>query len=696
MAAGSAVCLGKTRAVSGSTGQLDLSVAQRQAAQQSSRRLWSALSRPVRRTLPPKGIDAVAARLRGVAARRRASRRERVRAVRIVARATELASLSESGLDALIAQTRERVMLCRDEPATIDEAFAVAHEAVRREIGLTLYVEQVMGALAIASGCCAEMATGEGKTLTAILPAALDGWLGRGVHVLTVNDYLARRDAKTTAPAYGRLGLSVGVLQNETKPDDRTRAYACSITYAADKQVIFDFLRDRLHGPVQPRLATVVLDQALAEVADGINNADWTQRVVQRGLCAAIIDEADSVLIDEAVTPAIIGMPTPIDTPEDPADHYRIAATMAEHFEIDRDYIVDTRMRRVRLTGAGRARRDAMAGQLPAFWRGPRRSEELIVQAIGARELYVLGDDYIIRDDKVVIVDRSTGRVLDGRQWQLGVHQSVEAKEGVELSDDRKTSARISYQKFFQRYHRLGGMTGTCWEVAGELWRDYGLPVVRIPTHRPIIRQQIRDRFFETEESREKAVANRVMELHATGRPVLVGTRSVTSSERLGALLDGHGVPVRILNATREAQEADIVARAGQPGAVTVATNMAGRGTDILLTDRTRQLGGLVVIATERNDERRVDRQLFGRAGRQGDPGRAETYVSFEDQLVVRNGQGLVLWLARRLPGFAGTALARLAWWLAQRTASKRGALARSQVAQADAWIDVAMHHETR
>lgn len=658
-------------------------------------RMWGALARPFRREQPARGFDLIGERARAIAGRRKAGARERRRAMRIIERAGALATESEAAFDDIVVVTRARAARHRYDPHAVDEAYAVAYEAIRREIGLSLHPEQVMGALAMADGRCAEMATGEGKTVTAILPAALEGWVGRGAHVVTVNDYLARRDAQITLPAYRRLGLSVGVLQDDTKPHERREMYDRSITYAADKQVIFDFLRDRLISPLQPRLASLAIDQ-ISEAFGVITPDDWRFRVVQRGLHAAIVDEADSVLIDEGITPAVIGQNVDLSDDDPRVVHYPIAARIARELTPGEDYIVDRRLHRVFLTDHGRDRLAGLVGELPAFWAGPRRREELILQALSARELYAERDDYIIRDGQIVIVDRSTGRVLEGRQWQLGVHQAVEAKEGLEITGDRRTVARVSYQRFFQRYRHLCGMTGTCWEVADELWRYYRLPVMRIPTHKPVIRKQAPDRAFLDEQRKFEAVADRVAEHHEIGLPVLVGTRSVESSERLGELLAARGIECRILNATREAEEADIVAEAGRFGAVTVATNMAGRGTDIILDDRARELGGLVVIATERHDERRVDRQLYGRSGRQGDAGLAETFTSLEDALIVRHALGPLKWLFRRTHGPVRSLVGRALWPLAQWASGRRAAVIRGEVAKLDAWIDLSMHYETR
>ncbi len=644
--------------------------------------------RPGPRKKPLRGLDALSERLRGTVSRRRVNRAERSRAGGIVRSAQELVDLSESDLNQRIAATADRVRLRRLDAETIGDASAVICETIRREVGLTLYREQVMGGLVIADARCAEMATGEGKTVTAILPVALDAWLGRGVHLHTVNDYLARRDAQITRPAYKRLGLSVGVLQDQTSHNDRKAAYRCDVTYAADKQFIFDYLRDRLATPIESGVLDAELDDALSE------QRAWRGRIVQRGLFSAIVDEADSVLIDEAVTPAIIG----VDSSEDPSQqaHYRIAAIMSERMDPSRDYRVDRPQRQITLTTAGRETLTGWREELPPFWRGPMRREELLTLALSARELYQLDDDYIVKEGKIVIVDRSTGRILEGRQWQLGIHQAVEAKEDLEISPDRRTASRISYQRFFQQYQRLAGMTGTAWEVAGELFQHYGLTVVRVPTHRPVIRKQARDRILRTSDIRDGLVADRVGEYHAKGRPVLIGTRSVGESERLGEALGARNVPCQILNAQREAQEAEIIAGAGQTGAVTVATNMAGRGTDILLDDRTREHGGLVVISTARNEERRVDRQLFGRAGRQGDPGRAETFVSLEDDLLARHTPKSLQRLCRAMPPLLSMPLARLLFWYAQRTASLKARIARDESGRSDSWLEMALHSKTR
>jgi preprotein translocase subunit SecA len=653
--------------------------------------LWPAVGAGFERRQPAKGMDIVGERVWGWWRRQRAKRLDWVRARAIMHSAREMERLSEAALDEQIGVVRAQAVVERGLPMAVDRAFAVGYEVIRRELGLSLHPEQVIGALALSEGCCAELATGEGKTVTAILPAAIDGWLGRGVHVITVNDYLARRDAATTSPAFKRLGISVGVLQDSSKPLERREAYLCDVTYAADKQIVFDHLRDRLCAPLQPRLAGLLLDQLC-----GATDGDWGRLVVQRGLYSAIVDEADSVLIDDAITPAIIASPGKEGEGE---AHIRIATLLAQRFTKGVDYRNDVTRRRVELTDAGRAKLAEVVetdGTLPAFWSGPRRREELMSLALGARDFYVRGEDYIVRDGEVMIVDRSTGRILPGRQWQLGLHQAVQAKEGVKLTPENQVAARTSYQGFFQRYARLAGMTGTAREVAHEMYEWYRMPVVAIPTHRKVRRTRAADRVHETEGEKLEAVVERVESVQATGRPILVGTWSVTASEKVAAMLTARGVPCQLLNAMQETREAGIVEDAGELGRVTVATNMAGRGTDIRLTDATRALGGLLVIATERHDEARVDRQLAGRAGRQGDPGRVEFFVSFEDRLIRQHAPGWMLRLVRRLPPALDLAGKAALWWFCQRAAEAQWVATRAQAARAEAWMDKAMHSVTR
>ena len=669
-------------------------------------RLWPALARGERREEPLDGLDRFAASMQGRVVRRRVNAAEGELAEAILQSASALQDESEAALDERIEAVRQhahRVARTRSDLGNdaLRDAYAVGVEAIRRTTGLTLYAEQVMGGLVLRGGAVAEMATGEGKTLTAILPTALAGWTGRGVHVVTVNDYLAKRDAQLCEAAYARLGLRVGILQEGLKKAERRRQYDLDITYGADKQFIFDFLRDRLTQPLAPSVASSVLDA----VTNQPDTRNWTSEVVQRGLHVAIVDEADSVLIDEAATPAVIALPAQDDAGVDLAERYAAGLELARSLEAGKHYEADARTNRVSLTRAGRERLGELAADptraLPAFWAGPRRREELVVQALSALVLHRRDDDYIVRTNEkgqreVVIVDRSTGRVLDGRQWQLGLHQAVEVKEGLDPSERRLTAARVSYQRFFGRYRVLAGMTGTGWEVAPELWRTYGLRVVRVPTHRPIARVERQDKTFASEQAKYAAVAESTKDAHGKGQPVLVGTRSVHDSERVASLLAELGLQCKVLNARYEAEEAAIVEGAGRAGAITVATSMAGRGTDIKLDEDARRAGGLLVLAVERHHERRVDRQLFGRSGRQGDAGEAVAFVSLEDEMVVRYGLPPLRWLARLSPDPVRGVLTRLLVRQAQRSATRRWMLMREEASKIDAWIDLSFHQQSK
>jgi len=610
----------------------------------------------------------------------------------VLVQSKTMRSIGEKAFDEEIVQARLYARRGQRDAEHRIHAFAVVREAVRRTVGFELYLEQVMGGWAMEERCIAEMATGEGKTVTACLTAAVQAWMGYGVHVITVNDYLAQRDAELNLPVYKRLGLTVGNIQQETEEPDRREAYARDITYTSDQQLIFDFLRDRLKAPLQPRVVSLLLEE-LGDTNPGSRTKLWSEQLVLRGLYAAIVDEADSVLIDQATTPAIIGLEGGEDAG---AEYYRVAAQLAHEMERDRDYAVDIRQHRVDITDLGREKLDTLADRLPPFWAGPRRREELVNQALVANELFQIEDHYIVQDEDVKIVDAHTGRVLEGRQWQLGLHQAVQAKEGLAVTSARQTMSRMSYQRFFQQYRRLAGMTGTAWEVRHELWKTYHLPVVRIPTHEPMIRKHRRDCFYSDQDAKVHAVANRVNQLQKKRQPVLLGTRSVEASEEMSRKLDELGVPHRILNAIRHEEEAAIVARAGKKGVVTVATNMAGRGTDIILDLGVAEMGGLVVIATERHDAHRVDRQLYGRSGRQGDPGLAETYLSLDDQLIAHSGIKVLSRFLRAFPSLMALGFGSLLWAQAQHTASRRLAVTRELVAKADHMFDRALYYENR
>lgn len=631
--------------------------------------------------------------LLGAAHRRLLSRRKlRGVADEVVRESDAMTTLSDRNLNRRIETVREAIVRGKHTHEVLVNAFAVVREVTRREIGLSLYPVQIMGGWAMMRNRCVEMATGEGKTITACLTAAVLGWNRRGVHVVTVNDYLAQRDAETTGPIYRRLGMDVAAIQDQTEPPERRAIYAGDVIYGADKQFIFDYLRDRLVSPLQPRVSGLLLEE-LSNTQGGTAKL-WTTRVVQRGLYAAIVDEADSVLIDEGTTPAIIG----VDTHEknSSGEHYAVAAQLAKELHVGADFKIDWQRRRVEMTDTGLVKLETIADRLPAFWAGPRRREELVTQALTSLHLYLLDDHYIVREGDIHIVDVQTGRVLEGRQWQHGLHQAVQAKEGLEVTTGRQTMARVSYARFFQLYQHLAGMTGTAWEVRAELWASYRLSVVRVPTNQPVIRTQASDRVYIDIERKLQAAADCVAGHYAQDRPVLLGTRSIETSQRMSELMDERNVPHVILNAHHEEEEAQIIARAGKRAAITVATNMAGRGTDIKPEPKVVRGGGLVVIVTERHDEERVDRQFFGRTGRQGDPGHVEPFVSLDDPLIRTHGYTPLVRALGLHPALGRFGGHRLLWWWSQKRAGKKSRIIRDAVSRQDAWVDRSLHHATR
>jgi preprotein translocase subunit SecA len=561
-------------------------------------------------------------------------------------------------------------------------ALAAIREAADRQLGLRPFVVQLMGALALQRGYLAEMATGEGKTLTAGLAAILAGWTNRPCHVVTVNDYLVQRDAEWLQPLYHFCSVRVGFVTGLMSPEERRHGYGCDVTYTTSKELLADFLRDRLRvgALLQPerRLIREML-RPHAAVSDGL---------VLRGLHTAIVDEADSILIDEAVTPLIIST---THRNESLREACRVAQDLVATLEPKTHYATNLRYREVELTEAGRRDVAARCSCLPGLWRGTERRNELVRQALVAREFFLRDKQYIIIDGKVIIVDEFTGRPMPQRTWREGLHQAIEAKEGLEITDPSENIARLSFQRFFRCFHKLSGMTGTAREAANELWHMYGLPVISIPTNRPCIRKHWPDRIFDNETSKWRAVVDEVARRHAAGQPVLVGTRSVAASERLAGFLAERHLECRVLNAVRLKEEAEIVALAGHRGRITIATNMAGRGTDIKLERGVPELGGLHVLATERHESGRVDRQLFGRSARQGDPGSAQAFVSLEDELFRRYVPAslqhavLAAW-RRRAPG--AYAMARAAFALAQRHAQRLAFNQRKAVLRMDTWLE--------
>lgn len=509
------------------------------------------------------------------------------------------------------------------DDVALAEAFAVVREASRRVLGMRHHDVQMLASRTLLNGRIAEMATGEGKTLAATLAVCTAAASGAAVHVVTVNDYLAERDAEVNTPLYQFFGLSVGIVLEDMALDERRRQYACDVVYVSNKELTFDYLKDRiaLGGRLDAH-----------EKLRRLHSPSSPSPAVLRGLHVAIVDEADSVLIDEARTPLIISETLPDDL--DPAV-YDQAIALARVLEETRHYVI-TKDRDAWLTPAGLEAVAGAAKELGGIWNATLWQRELAQKALSAVHLFRRDEHYIVADNKVQIVDEFTGRAMPDRTWERGLHQMIEAKEGTEITGQRRTLSQITYQRFFGKYLLLAGMTGTAKEIEPELKRVYDLSVVRIPTNKPCRRIRLPDRVFATGQERWDEVVRRACEVAGDGRSVLVGTRSVDASETLARLLEQKGVPHAVLNARQDQAEAETVAEAGKPGRITVATNMAGRGTDIKLIDEVEAKGGLHVILTEFHESARVDRQLFGRAARQGDPGTVEAIVCIQDELFRR------------------------------------------------------------
>jgi preprotein translocase subunit SecA len=594
------------------------------------------------------------------------------------AAAEELKSLDDASLRQRARALRVDMRRTGFGAIPVARFFAVVREAAGRVIGKRHYDCQVHAGWLLLQGTLAEMATGEGKTFAATLPACAAAMAGLPVHVVTVNDYLAARDAETMAPLYAFFGLRCGAIVHDLTRAQRRDVYGGDIAYCSNKELAFDYLRDRtaLGERASP------LHRAVAAVAASRPDAAGAEpATVLRGLSFAIVDEADSVFVDEARTPLILSA-TLAAGERGPLVEWALAR--AALLEQGADCTIDRALMRVRLTDSMRARLeteldgdDAVDAALPAPPpdSGFRECIEALTQALAALHLYHRDQQYVVADGKVQIVDESTGRVMADRAWERGLHQLIEAKEGLATSGERATLARITYQRFFRRYLRLAGMTGTGTEVAAEIGRIYRLPVARVPLNRSSRWQDAGARCCRTAAEKWEAVVESVRQRTATGQPVLVGTRTVRASEDLSLRLDGAGIPHVVLNAKQDHDEARVIGLAGLRGSVTVATNMAGRGTDIALGEGVAALGGLHVILTEYHDSPRIDRQLFGRAARQGDPGSGETIVALDDELFRVHAPGLAGWAAT-LPTVPDTAL-KLVRHVAQSAAQSRGRTAR-------------------
>ncbi|SFM89745.1 preprotein translocase subunit SecA [Thermodesulforhabdus norvegica] len=511
--------------------------------------------------------------------------------------------LSDAELQAKTWEFKEKLNRGASLDDLLPEAFAVVREAARRVLGMRPFDVQLVGGIVLHQGKIAEMKTGEGKTLVATMPVYLNALLGRGVHVVTVNDYLARRDSEWMGKVYRFLGLSVGCIVHGLPDSERKKAYQADVTYGTNNEFGFDYLRDNMKFRLED--------------------------MVQRDLYYAIVDEVDSILIDEARTPLIISGPSEKSTEL----YYRVNRIIPK-LKRDQHFTVDEKSQAVVLTEEGVAKVEELLGVDNLY--DPHHIDLLhhVNQALKAHYLFKRDVHYVVKSGKVIIVDEFTGRLMPGRRYSDGLHQALEAKEGVRIENENQTLATITFQNYFRMYEKLAGMTGTAETEAEEFAQIYKLDVIVIPTHKKMIRIDYPDCIYKTEKEKFRAVVREIVELHRQGRPVLVGTVSIEKSERLSAMLKKEGIPHQVLNAKHHEKEAEIIARAGQRGAVTISTNMAGRGTDIVLGEGVAELGGLHVIGTERHESRRIDNQLRGRAGRQGDPGSSRFYLSLEDDLM--------------------------------------------------------------
>ena len=535
----------------------------------------------------------------------------------------EMQKLSDEELRDKTREYKERYAKGETLDDLLPEAFATVREAAVRSIGMKHYRVQLIGGIVLHQGRIAEMKTGEGKTLVSTLPAYLNALTGEGVHIVTVNDYLAKRDAEWMGKVHEFLGLKVGVVLNDMDNDQRRAAYACDVTYVTNNELGFDYLRD--------------------------NMVIYKEQLVQRGLKYAIIDEVDSVLIDEARTPLIISgqsskstklyeacdiLARQMERGEASGEFSKMNAILGEEIEETGDFIVNEKEKAINLTEDG-------VKKVENFFHienlaDPENLEiqHNIILALRAHNLMFRDKDYVVKDNEVLIVDEFTGRIMPGRRYSDGLHQAIEAKEHVKVNRESKTLATVTFQNFFNKYAKKCGMTGTALTEEKEFRDIYGMDVVEIPTNMPVIRKDLDDAVYKTKKEKFGAVCDAIEEAHAKGQPVLVGTITIETSELLSKMLRKRGIKHNVLNAKFHELEAQIVSEAGQHGAVTIATNMAGRGTDIKLDDKAREAGGLKIIGTERHESRRIDNQLRGRSGRQGDPGESRFYLSLEDDLL--------------------------------------------------------------
>ncbi len=589
-----------------------------------------------------------------------------------------LVGIPEHELTEAINQIRDKLYRQGLSRQLILQTFAIIRETASRVLGKSHYDVQIYGGWLMINGMLAEMETGEGKTITTTLAACTAALAGIPVHVITANDYLAARDCEIMQPLYERLELSSSAVTDGMETEPRQAAYQTSIVHTTNKQIAFDYLRDRIEmrdddGPLKLQFTRIQRHHS------GVKNP-----FLLRGLCFALVDEADSVLIDEAVTPLIITKPIPND---ESVDTYGDALYLASTLFVNQDFTIDHKTRSIDLNNEGEDKLSELILNLPFKWHNKRMREHMVIQALTAVHFYSKDKDYLVADGKVQIIDQSTGRVMADRSWEQGLHQMIEAKEGCTISELREPQARISYQRFFSRYLKLGGASGTISEVSTELRQVYGLDVVKVPPHRRNKRQIKKEAIYRNQQIKNKKLLERINSLARHQRAILIGTGSVEESEQVSKLLQSNNITHQVLNAKQDTQEAEIISQAGQPGAITVATNMAGRGTDIALHESVANAGGLHIIALSRNHSYRIDRQLYGRCARQGDPGSVEAILSLEDPVLNQFYSSAMLHILaalsprdRHIPGL----ISRLVLWLPQLSSERHQHATRKELMKQD------------
>lgn len=582
---------------------------------------------------------------------------------KVLARETALKAMREADLRHHLSRVRSDLVRGGPEGLPLCEALAVVREVVRRSLGIFPHEVQIRAALILLDGSLAEMATGEGKSLVAAVAAATAGLARIPTHVVTVNDYLAERDVEEMQPIFDWLGLSVGCILQDADPTARRAIYSRDVVYASNKEISFDYLRDTLRlpageGNLRLKLRRLREDQ---------------ERPVMRGMHFAIVDEADSVLVDDARTPLILSRETDVAAE---AQWAATAYSLADRMYKDLHYEVQAERRQIKLTDFGKDRLEDFTATLEPLWQNRVQREQAVCQALSARLFFQRGDQYVVREDKVVIVDEYTGRLMPERSWNDGLHQLVEMKEGVEITPRKLSIARTTYQRFFRRYLRLAGMSGTARELRAEIAAVYRMPTLPLATRLPTARKDLGSHVFASQALKWAAVVSRVKELRVEGRPVLIGTRTVAASEALHAELETAGIPHCVLNALNDHEESALIADAGKPGRVTVATNMAGRGVHIAVGNDVVDAGGLHVILTERHDSARIDRQLIGRTARQGQPGSFEAFLALDDFLL-KNVRAQLLRNLAHARGPVGRWAARLLFRSGQHRAERLNARAR-------------------